>query len=44
MSHIAKAINKRNNAMICSQILSIFKTIYGDQSVEFVCGFWGLKG
>ena len=30
--------------LLCSQILSIFKTIYGDQSVEFVCGFWGLKG
>ena len=30
--------------MICYQILSIFKKIYGDQSVEFVRGFWDLKG
>ena len=42
---INKMITKRKIFDLLSNSLnSFFTEMYGDQSGEFVCGYWGLKG
>ena len=36
--------NRRIFDLLSNSLNSFFTEMYGDQSGEFVCGYWGLKG
>ena len=35
---------RKNLDLSSNSLNSFFKEMYGDQSGEFVCGYWDLKG